>query len=76
MPEAVVLVLIPAVAGLFGTVIVAILNLSRQAGRDLVDDQKERIAMLTTERDELRTQVRDLEAKVGQHEGRPTRRDR
>jgi cell division protein FtsB len=71
--ETVVLVLIPAIAGLFGTVVVAILNLSRQAGRDLVEDQRERIAMLTDERDELRTQVRDLEAKVRHHEGRPTR---
>jgi hypothetical protein len=74
--EAVLLVLIPAAIGFSGTVVVAILNLSRQSGRDLVDDQRERIALLTTERDELRVQVRDLEAKVGEYEGRPTRRDR
>lgn len=75
MSEPVLLVLIPAFLAFAGSVIVAILNLSRQAGRDLVDDQRERIAMLTAERDELRTQVRDMEAIVEASEHRPTRRD-
>lgn len=73
MSEPVLLVLIPAFLAFTGTVIAAILNISRQSGRDLVVDQRERIAMLTDERDELRTQVRDLEAKVRHHERRPTR---
>lgn len=73
MSEPVLLVLIPAFLAFAGSVIVAILNLSRLAGRDLVEDQRERITMLMDERDELRNQVRNLEAKVCHHEGRPTR---
>jgi tRNA pseudouridine-54 N-methylase len=52
---------------------VAAADATDEARRALVDAQQQRIAMLTTERDECREQVRALEAIVRESEHRPTR---
>lgn len=44
-----------------------------QARRDLVDDMTKRIEMLEKERNELRVENMQMEAKIRQHEHRPTR---
>lgn len=81
MSDVVVVALVTGGLALTGSVFVAVLNFAgtrhaqvSQARQELVDDQRERIGMLTDERDELRAQVRDLEDKVERLEGRPTRR--
>lgn len=81
MSDVVLVAVVTGGLALTGTVFVAILAHSgtRQAQvsharQELVDDQRERIGMLTTERDELRTQVHDLQTKLAERDGRPARR--
>jgi hypothetical protein len=79
--DPVLLALIPAAAGVSVALIAGIFGMfgrrnaeADQARRDLVDDMSKRIELLVSQRNDLQAQVVALEAKIREHEGRPTRR--